>query len=324
MRGPPNRRADFIIEAMQHFRSFNDIRLQNAWLAIGVYDGVHRGHQSILRPMVESAHRASNPAVALTFWPHPAQVLGHAHEMKFLTTVEERAEALGALGVDYVITMNFNNQLAATSAYDFMALLKTCLGVKQLWLGYDSTLGKNREGNVARLTEIGRELDYAVRVTDALMDESGVISSTTIRKLVSTGQVRAAASLLGRAYSVRGEVVAGDGRGRTIGIPTANIALPAEKAVPANGVYACQAMLDGATFQAVTNIGVRPTFGGGDPTVHVEAHLLNFTGDLYGKTLSLGFVERLRNEMKFSGVEALIAQINADVARARAILGGQR
>ncbi len=309
---------------MQHFRSFNDIRLNNAWVTIGVYDGVHRGHQSIIRPMVESAHRAKEPAVVLTFWPHPAQVLGHAREMKFLTTPDERAEVLGALGVDYVITMNFNKQVAETSAYDFMALMKSCLGIKQLWLGYDSTLGKNREGNVARLTEIGRELDYAVRVTDALMDESGVISSTTIRKLVATGQVSEAARLLGRVYALNGQVVAGDGRGRTIGIPTANIAIPPEKAAPANGVYACQAVVNGTTYQAVTNIGVRPTFSGSEPGVHVEAHLLDFSGDLYGQTVSLGFVERLRDEMKFPGVEALVAQIHADIARARSVLQERR
>ncbi len=308
---------------MQQHHSFNDIRLNNAWLSIGVFDGVHRGHQAILRPMIESAHRAKDPSVVITFSPHPAQVLGHAPEMKFLTTVDERAEALGALGIDHVITMNFNKNLADTSAYDFMALLKACLGVRQLWLGYDSTLGRNREGNVARLSEIGRELGYAVRVTEAVMDESGVISSTTIRKLVSTGQVREAASLLGRVYTVRGEVVAGDGRGRTIGIPTANISLPAQKAVPANGVYACQAVVGGTTYPAVTNIGVRPTFSGSNPTVHIEAHLLNFSDDLYGQTVSLGFVERLRDEMRFPGVEALLGQIRADIARARDILEGQ-
>lgn len=305
---------------MQHLRSLNDFYIQNAWLTIGVYDGVHRGHQAIIRPMVEAAHRANHPAVVLTFWPHPAEVLGRAGGLKCLTTVDERAELLGALGVDYVITLDFNHHLAETSAYDFMALLKVHLGLRQVWLGYDAALGKNREGNVPRLIEIGRTLDYEVHVTEALMDESGVISSTTIRKLIATGQVAEAARLLGRAYAVRGHVVPGDARGRTIGIPTANIALPPNKATPANGVYACLAVVGGVRYQAVTNIGVRPTFSGGDPKVHVEAHLLDFSGDLYGKTVSLQFVERLRDEMKFSSVEALVAQIQADIARARRIL----
>jgi len=222
--------------------------------------------------------------------------------------------------VDVVITYNFDQNVAGTSAGDFMKLLKARLGLKHLLTGYDFALGKGREGNPARLAQIGRDLDYSVEVVEAVGDESGVISSTAIRKLIAVGNVAEAARLLGRPYAMSGPIIHGDGRGKSIGVPTANIDVPAEKALPANGIYACYALLDGRRLLAATNVGVRPTFAGGNPEPRVEAYILDFDGDIYGRTLTLEFIQRLRDEEKFDSVEALVDQMKVDIGNARAIL----
>jgi riboflavin kinase/FMN adenylyltransferase len=255
----------------------------------------------------------------LAFTPHPAKVLA-GKDIPCLTTPDERAEILFGLGVDDVITMPFTRDLAERTAENFMAELKTRLGLKKLLIGYDFALGKGRAGNFQRLGEIGKSLDYEVQAVEAVRLKDDVISSTLIRQTIADGAVALAAVKLGRYYSMQGPVVPGDGRGRTIGIHTANVEIPAGKALPANGVYACWAFVDGEKHLAVTNIGLRPTFTGGDAMPRVEAHLLDYSSDLYGKTLKLEFVERLRGEQKFPSVEALIAQIRADIERARELL----
>ena len=304
---------------MQHYRSLADVSLQNTWLTIGVFDGVHRGHQAILRQLAAGAHANGAPAVLLTFDPHPAVVLA-GRDLKLLTTPDERAELASSLGLEAVITHPFDRVVSGMSARDFMALLKNHLGLSRLLIGYDFALGKGREGNAGRLSELGRELGYSVSVVEAVSDERGVISSTEIRKLVSLGNVAAAANLLGRLYALSGPVVHGDGRGRRINIPTANLHYPESKLLPANGIYACRARLGADYFAAATNIGFNPTFTPDKRTVNVEAHILDFDRDLYGETLTLEFIARLRDEAKFNSVEALLAQIHADIKQTREIL----
>lgn len=306
---------------MQHIRSLAGVSLRNAWLTIGVFDGVHRGHQAILRQLAAGAHasRSGAPAVLLTFDPHPAVVLA-GRDLKVLTTPEERADLASALGLDAVITHPFDRTVSEMSAHDFMARLKNHLGLSHLLIGYDFALGKGREGNAQRLTELGRELGYSVTVIDAVSDESGVISSTEIRKLVSVGSVAEAANLLGRNYALSGPIVHGDGRGRRINIPTANIHYPESKLLPVNGIYACWAWIGTERHMAATNIGVNPTFTPDKRTVNVEAHILDFDRDLYGQELKLEFITRLRDELKFDSVDSLLAQIHADIAKTREIL----
>ncbi len=299
---------------MQHYRSLTEASLQGARLTVGVYDGVHRGHQEILRRVT-----AGSPSVVLTFHPHPASVLG-GHEIRCLTTPEERADLLAAQGVDVVITEPFTRDLAAVSAYEFMSRLKRQLGLEHLFIGYDFALGKGREGNAARLTEIGRELGYTVEVVPAVGDESGVISSTEIRKLVSRGDVAEAALLLGHPYQIGGPVIHGDHRGRTIGFPTANLDYPLQKVLPSNGIYACWAWLGSERFAAAINVGLRPTVHDDQTIPNVEAYLLDFDREIYGQHLKLDFVARLRDELKFSSLDALIEQMHRDVAQARDIL----
>lgn len=304
---------------MQHYRSLEELTLENAWLTVGVFDGVHRGHQQVLHKLIAGAHAVGVSAVVLTFDPHPAKIFGRG-EMKLLTLPGERAKLLGDLGVDAVITHPFDRNVANITAFDFMKLLKKHLGVIHLVLGYDSTLGKNREGNPARLAEIGLELGYTVETVSALGDESGVISSTEIRKLVTVGKVAEAARLMDHPYRLQGLVAHGDHRGRTIGFPTANLNYAREKVVPASGIYACWAYVQNQKYAAAVNIGTNPTFTPDKQTLNVEAYLLDFDQDIYDETVTLEFVQRLRDELKYDSVTALIEQIGRDVEQTRKLL----
>lgn len=304
---------------MQHYHSLEEISLKNSYLTIGVFDGVHRGHRKIIQKLVQDAHANHAPAVILTFSPHPASVLT-GKEMRCLTTPAERADLLGALGVDVVITQRFTADLSTVPAHEYMSRLKAHLGLSHLLIGYDFALGKGREGNAPRLAEIGSELGYTVEVVPALSDESGVISSTEIRKLVSTGSMSEAENLLGYPYSLSGEVIHGAGRGKTINFPTANVDYAKEKAAPPNGIYACWAKLGNEKFMAATNIGLNPTFTPERQIPSLEAYLLDFDRDIYGEVMTLEFVARLRNEIRYTTVEALITQIHDDVNQTRAIL----
>jgi riboflavin kinase / FMN adenylyltransferase len=305
--------------AMQHYRSLYEVSLNGAWLTIGSFDGVHRGHQEIIRQLTAGAHEQHAPAVVLTFFPHPAMVLRGQTGPFYLTTPDERAALLGSLGVDVVITQAFDRNFSNTSARDFLVMLKDRLDVRHLCVGPDFALGRGREGDVTLLTKLGPELGYTLKVFSPVEISGQVISSTRIRSLLTEGNVSMVEQLLGRPYRVTGEIIRGDGRGRTIGIPTANLAVWQEQLLPAVGVYACRAWVDGRPWAAAANLGVRPTFEG-TATLSVEAHLLDFDGDLYGRRLSLDFETRLRGEQKFPSVQALISQIQADIVQARSLI----
>jgi riboflavin kinase/FMN adenylyltransferase len=307
---------------LRHYHSLDDIRLDNTWLTIGIFDGVHRGHQEILRPLVSAAHAANQAALVLTFTPHPAVVLGGKVGFKCLTTPDERAALLGSFAVDAVITQTFDHALADQTAREFMGHLSRKLGLRHLFIGYDTALGRGREGDAARLTEIGKELGYTVRSFPALKDQAGIISSTRIRAAVAAGNVAAAASDLGHFYSVSGPVIHGDGRGHSLNLPTANIQIPPGKILPAYGIYACRAWVKEQPYPAATSIGIRPTFYLTDPPAPtIEAHLLDFDRNLYGQDVRLEFVEYLRPEEKYSSVQMLMEQIKKDIGQTRLIIG---
>jgi riboflavin kinase/FMN adenylyltransferase len=304
---------------MEHIESIESLSLQNAHLTIGVFDGVHCGHREVVTRLVKEARADGKPAVVLTFDPHPSAVLS-GRDVKYLTTPPERAGLLAGLGVDYVITENFTRDLAAVPAYEFMARLKKHLGLKRLFIGYDFALGKGREGDAHRLTEIGREMGYSVEVIEPVKDDVNVISSTVIRRLIAAGEVAGAAKLLGYEYRISGEVIHGEGRGKKINFPTANIDYPAQKAVPSNGIYACRAFLGNEKFMAATSVGFNPTFTPERQVASLEAYLLDFDRDIYGEHLTLQFVARLRDELKFDSVETLVKKITDDVQQTREIL----
>lgn len=306
--------------SMQHFWSLNNVNLHNTWLTIGSFDGVHLGHQFIVRQLTEGAHAEGAKAVVLTFHPHPAVVLGKREKALYLTSPEERANLLGELGVDVVITHPFNLEISKTSARDFISQIKARLGLRHLMIGHDFALGRDREGDAEALRRLGAEFDYSLEVISPLTTREVIVSSSKIRSALEAGEVAEAARLLGRAYHVSGEVVHGEGRGRTIGIPTANLEIWEERMLPKAGVYVCKARIMEKTWGAVTNIGVRPTFETDDPQPTVEAHLLKFEGELYGYELHLDFISRLRDEKRFASVDELVAQIQTDIQNAEVAL----
>ena len=305
---------------MQHFWSLNDVQLENTWLTIGSFDGVHCGHQRVARELVTGAHQNDAPAVVLTFYPHPATVLRGYDYPFYLTSPEERATLLGELGVDIVITLPFDEKVVETSARDFMVKLHEHLNIYHVRVGYDFALGKDRLGTPEFLRELGEELGYSLKRTEPLILDDDVVSSSRIRFMLGAGQVDQAARLLGRNYCLEGKIIVGDRRGASLGFPTANMSIWSEQAIPAAGVYVCKAEVRGQTWQAVTNIGVRPTFEFQPVPPRVEAHLLDFDDDIYGEKLSIEFLKRLRGEQRFPDIDALVTQIQTDVQQARQML----
>jgi riboflavin kinase / FMN adenylyltransferase len=331
---------------MDHFHSFEEIRRRlpaagknptapdGAFLAgsagcfatIGTYDGVHRGHQAILSPLVEKAHAAGAKAVVVTFHPHPIVLLRGIDQPYYLNTPEERAQLLGDLGIDAVVTLTFDRALAGLTADEFMQQMSSALNLRELWVGSDFALGRNRQGDITALAEIGRRLGYELRIIPLAgqVDEaSGAeerISSSRIRELVRAGQVSRAAQMLGRPYALEGPVEHGEARGRGLGFPTANVAYWSEKITPAYGVYATWAWLGPRRIPSVTSVGVRPTFDNPPSLPRVEAYLIDFDEDLYGKELRVEFLEFLRPELRFNSAEELIDQMILDTQNAREVL----
>lgn len=305
---------------MQYHTALDGLKLKSAWTTIGSFDGVHRGHQVILNHLVKGAHAAGLPTVVVTFYPHPAVVLRDLQGPYYLTSPDERAAILADLGIDHVITLPFNQQVAGVTAEDFMALLSDHLGLTRLVVGNNFALGRGRSGDIHTLRHLGEGLGYEVEVIPPALVNDLMISSTRIRDLVSQGKVGDAAALLGRWYRVSGKVVHGDGRGRLIGIPTANVAFWPEQIVPERGVYACLAWIHNKPVPAVTNIGLRPTFEVNNSISRIEAHLLDFNEDLYDMELQLDFIKYLRPEKRFPSADALIEQIHFDIQNAREVL----
>lgn len=307
---------------MLHYRSLDDLKLDRSWLTIGVFDGVHRGHQVILNRLVKGAHAEGLPAVVVTFFPHPVVVLKNIQDPVYLTMPDERAELLASLGVDEVVTLEFNRQTASLSAADFMAWMKARLGIVHLCAGYDFALGRDREGTLPVLKQLGDQLGYSVSVVEPLIDpHHETISSSRIRDLIAQGDIKTAADLLGRRYSIDGIIAHGDGRGHDLGFPTANIAVPEQRLSPGFGIYTTWINLRGERLPSVTSIGVRPTFEHQPVEPRIETHILDLSGDpdLYGQAVRLEFVEYLRPELRFEQIQALIDQIHQDIQHSREV-----
>ncbi len=290
-------------------------------LTIGAFDGLHIGHQHLIRQLVQHAHDAGLLAAALTFDPHPRKVLMPERRLALLSSAQERDAIFGALGLDLLILLPFTRELAATGAREFVRHLAGCLNMAELWVGEDFALGRDRGGDRLALAELAGELGYQLQVVPPLTLDGEPVSSTRIRALVEEGRMREATALLGREYCVNSVVVPGAQRGRTLGFRTANLRIAPERARPPNGVYAVRVQLDGEQLPGVANLGIRPSFDAGE--VLLEVHLLGVERDLYGLDLRVRFVERLRGEMAFDDVEALKAQVQRDIVRAAHILGAE-
>jgi riboflavin kinase/FMN adenylyltransferase len=288
---------------------------QPTYLALGSFDGVHLGHQSIIRDMVSEAKTAGMRSAVLTFFPHPKRVISGDHGRFYINTIEDRTRLLAGIGPDLVIVHTFDAQVRSTRAADFVDQLVNYLGMRQIW-GGNFAFGYRREGNTDFLRQEGAKKGFEVRAVDALVTFEGtLISSSRVRRSLDFGDIADVNGCLGRRHGLSGVVVQGDQRGRTIGFPTANLAVWEELLLPANGVYAAYAWLGDRRFAAAANIGVRPTVNGRDRTV--EAYLLDFDEDIYGQTLRLEFERRIRPEQRFSGLDALKAQIREDVDQVR-------
>jgi riboflavin kinase/FMN adenylyltransferase len=288
------------------------------FVTIGSFDGVHLGHQEVLRNMVAAARVQGVRSSVLTFFPHPKRVLLGLKGRHYLSTLQERVTLLANIGIDLVITHPFNEEVRRTKAADFVEQLCHYLDMRQLW-GGNFALGYKREGDVAYLSRLGRETGYTVQLVDTMVARNGeLVSSSRVRRSLEAGDVEDVSICLGRPYCVSGIVIMGDQRGRTIGFPTANLDEWEEQLLPANGVYATHAWVGEQRHLAATNVGVRPTVNG--RSVTVETHLLDFDGDLHGQNVRVEFLQRVRSEQKFSGLDDLGAQIKSDVSQVRQLL----
>lgn len=288
---------------------------------IGTFDGVHRGHQLVLKRLAEMARARGLPAVLVTFAPHPLEVVNPAAAPPLLTYGDEKLEVLVETPLDYVVVLPFTPSLASCEAADFVdyVLIKR-LGVRELLIGHDHGFGRGRAGDATVLRELGASRGFGVSVLDAeLGADQRPISSTVIRRAIAGGDLDRAALGLGRPYSVAGVVRPGEGRGRTMGFPTLNLGAPSpRKLLPPEGVYAVRVQTPHGSFGGMMNLGPRPTFG--DTVTGLEVHCFEMTGDLYGRRVRVDLLARLRETRKFSGPEALMAQLAKDEAAARAVL----
>ena len=294
-------------------------RLRRVVLTLGNFDGVHLGHQAILRAAVERARASGGQAVALTFEPHPLAVLAPDRAPPIIQPLHDRLALLRDLGIDVTVLQRFTPTFAALAPDAFVTdFLMRHLELTHVVVGYNVNFGRDRAGSGETLQALGARLGFAVDVIGPVSADGEQVSSTRLREVLRAGDMRTARKLLGRPYAMRGRVVVGDRRGRTLGFPTANLHLRPGLLLPPDGVYAVGVSVDARRHAGVLNIGVRPTFGGRRRTI--EVHLLDFSGDLYRRWLVVEAVDRLRGEVTFAGPDALRAQIATDVTRAREVL----
>ncbi|UCC59687.1 MAG: bifunctional riboflavin kinase/FAD synthetase [Dehalococcoidia bacterium] len=287
-------------------------------LTVGVFDGVHLGHRQLIERLTSKAAQRNLLSGVVTFVYHPKAVLSPKTMLARLTTLEQRTTLLKSLGVDLVIPLTFNKEFAALTAREFVTLLQMHLLMRGLVIGPDFAMGRGREGNAASLTALGHELGFTVEVVEPMTLDGSIVSSTAIRGALSQGDMRTASKLLGRHFRLSGHVVGGTERGHALGYPTANIKVDPDQALPSDGVYATLAFLGDRSYKSVTNIGVRPTFDGGERTI--EVFLMDFDGDIYGSELSIELADYLRGEVKFTSPQDLSEQIARDVEQAKSIL----
>ena len=302
-----------IIRNLSHIGS-----LKNPVATIGNFDGVHMGHRQIFRQLRWAAADMDGVSVVITFAPHPLKVVKSGKKLHLISTYDEKEKLINASGIDYLVIIPFTKEFAALSAKEFVSdILVRVLGIKKLIVGYDYAFGRNREGNIGFLRQMGKECGFTVEVLEPIWNGKTLFSSTNIRKMVEDGNVKDVVHLLGRHFSIGGKVVLGHHRGKMMGFPTANLQSENEL-VPKCGVYAVKVKLNGELYDGACNIGPNPTFD--DEAISIEVFIFGFDGDLYGQNLRLFFIERIRDERKFPDSGALQKQIEEDVSRCREIL----
>ena len=307
---------------MDIFRHIDDRRLQltDTVVTMGNFDGLHLGHQCLVRSAVEDARRLGSPSVVLTFEPHPLKILAPERAPRMILSHKDKMQLLQSFGIDIVIIQNFDAAFASLQPETFVRrVLMERLAVRKIWVGKDFRFGQGRKGTVADLGEWGAKSGFEVGVVSPILVGGERVSSSKIRQLIEEGRVDGAQRLLGRYHFISGKVISGHRRGRGLGFPTANIATRTE-VVPLDGIYATILQIGAEQRLSVSNIGVNPTFGGGPRTI--ESFVLDFDDDIYGEAVRLSFVKRLRAEKKFASADQLVAQMHEDVKSARAVFDG--
>ncbi len=288
-------------------------------LTLGVFDGVHLGHQSLIETLVERARARGLCPGVVTFNPHPLEVLRPDMHLPLLMSIDERVHCIRKSGVPLTVPLTFTREISEYSPLEFVRMLVSHLHMRGLLLGPDFVLGKNRAGTAEALEALGTQIGYTVEVVPPYMIDGQVVSSTVIRGALSAGDIGTATRMLGRRYTLSGTVGSTSKRGASIGFPTANLDICSKRALPRDGVYATIAHVPDGQFASVTNIGFRPTFGHSERVV--ETHILDFEGQVYGAPLTIEFVAFIRQEIAFRGRDELVSQINRDVVETRTILG---
>jgi len=292
-------------------------------IAIGNFDGIHKGHQMVIGEAKRLADRLGLASGVMTFHPHPKEVLGQVTTSSYLTPLPDKLSILEKMDLDLAFIVQFTPELSKLSPEQFIEHFIACLNVKQVVTGFDFRFGQQGKGNVETLLRWSKEKgDFLFHYISKIELKDEKISSTRVRRLLGQGDVYQVMQLLGRPYRITGQVVTGERRGRTIGFPTANLSLCHPYVIPKRGVYAIYAQVGGRQIPGVVNIGKKPTFPPSGQEISIEAHLFNFAGDLYGKMISLDFIRYLRDEQRFSSIDSLIKQINLDIAEAKQVLKG--
>ncbi len=287
-------------------------------LTIGVFDGVHLGHQHLISELIRQARQKDLLAGVVTFRQHPEDLFAAGRKLPFLTDMKKRAGLLKQEGIDFIVTLSFTRELAAFSARQFLELLHRYLRLRGLVIGADFALGKGREGDTVVIRQLGKEMGLNVTVVPPLKINGEVVSSTALRQALAAGDIKKVQELTGRPFSLRGKVVEGAGRGEGLGFPTANMDVKSGQALPPDGVYVGLTRVNGKVYQSMTNIGRNPTFG--DAERSVESYLVDYHGDLYGKEVKLDIVARIRDEKKFASADELKKQIARDIIQGKNIL----
>jgi len=292
----------------------------STWVTIGSFDGVHLGHQKILNVLSSKSQNRKTTAVAVSFFPHPAVVLGNITHPFYLSSLDEKNALLEKYGANEIFTFTFDKTFSRLSPRDFIRLLREKVLFSRLLIGYDFRLGADRAGDHQSLDKLGNEMGFSVEVINPVLYGDEPISSSRIRKAINEANLEQANAMLGYSYFVAGKVVHGDGRGKHIGLPTANVQPWIQKLIPAPGVYAAFTEVDKNQYPSVVNVGHRPTFYEEGALQTIETHIMDFSKEIYGKKIKIHFIERLRPEIKFDDVDPLMAQIKYDIINAKEIL----
>jgi len=308
-----------IVREIENFKA----GIEPIYLALGNFDGLHKGHQKLINETVAAARNGNGIAAAFVFEPHPIKVLFPERAPKLLVTTQHKAELMEKLGLDLLIYNSFTLAISKCSPEEFVQnILVDKLNIKQAFAGFNYTFGHRGAGTPELLQELGKKHGFGVKVIPPVEVDSQVVSSSLIRKALDGGDIKRARAMLGYDPMLEGQVIEGERRGRTIGFPTANLAVSNELNVPGKGVYAARAQIKDRIFQAVVNIGSKPTFHEEYP-ISIEAHLIDFHDDIYGETMRLYFIDKIRDERRFNNVEELVGQISKDRDRAKQIASGQ-